>query len=76
MLCDGAKADCALKISSCTNAAVQAAVMAMNGIAVSDKDGIVEGDPEQSINNIARISHECSRTIDETVLQIMLSKDR
>ncbi|MEG0804538.1 MAG: L-serine ammonia-lyase, iron-sulfur-dependent, subunit alpha, partial [Pygmaiobacter sp.] len=60
MLCDGAKADCALKISTCVNAAVQAALMAIDGVRVQNTDGIVETDVERTIVNFATLGNEGS----------------
>ena len=74
MLCDGAKADCALKISTCINAAVQAALMASQGVRVASTDGIVEEDPEKTLENFSAISRNCSHTLDSAVIQMMLSK--
>ena len=48
MVCDGAKAGCALKVSTCTNAAVQAALLAIEGLSVHSTEGIVEADPEKN----------------------------
>ena len=49
MVCDGAKADCALKISTCVNAACQAAAMGTRGVRVQSTDGIVEENVERTL---------------------------
>ena len=76
MLCDGAKADCALKIATCTNAAMQSALMAMRGIRVLSTDGIVENDVEKTISNFATLGNEGSVTLDQIVLDMMLKKQK
>lgn len=76
MLCDGAKADCALKIATCTNAAVQAAMMALRGTRVLSTDGIVEDDVEKTISNFAQLGNEGSVQLDEIMLDMMLKKNK
>jgi len=76
MLCDGAKADCALKISTCVGAAVQASNMAMHGLRVARTDGIVDEDVEQTIENFARLGSQGSAQLDRIILEIMLGKGR
>ncbi|MCH4239956.1 MAG: L-serine ammonia-lyase, iron-sulfur-dependent, subunit alpha [Oscillospiraceae bacterium] len=74
MLCDGAKADCALKIYTCTSTAFQCASMALRGIVVQSTDGIVEDDPEKTIQNFVRLGNEGSGKMDDLVLQMLLKK--
>lgn len=74
MLCDGAKADCAMKIGACINTAFLAAFMAMDGISVQPNEGIVERDPAHTIRNFVRLGNEGSPTMDNIVLDIMLNK--
>lgn len=74
MLCDGAKADCALKISTCVNAAFQAAFMALRGVRVQETDGIVEADAEHTIDNFASLGNRGSGPMDEAMLGMMLHK--
>lgn len=76
MLCDGAKADCALKISTCVNAAFQAALMAMRGVRVLETDGIVEKDVEKTLDNFATLGNKGSGPMDAAILDMMLSKER
>lgn len=76
MLCDGAKGDCALKISTCTAASVQAALMAVRGMTVPPIEGIVDADPEKSIRNLARLGVEGSPMLDGIILDVMVNKDR
>ena len=76
MFCDGAKVGCALKLSSCTNAAVISALMAIEGIAIQATDGIIEGTAEQTIENLGRLANEGSREMDRVILDIMVSKER
>lgn len=76
MLCDGAKGDCALKISTCTAAAVQAALMAARGITIPPIEGIVDADPERTIRNLARLGIEGSPTLDGIILDLMVNKGR
>lgn len=76
MLCDGAKADCSLKISSCVNAAFQAAFMAMRNIRVQSTDGIVEQDVEKTIDNFAALGNEGSGPMDAAILEMMLNKEK
>lgn len=76
MLCDGAKADCALKVSTCTNAAIQASRMALKGLRVAATDGIVAEDVEATINNFAELGSKGSAALDEMILQMMLDKKK
>ena len=76
MLCDGAKADCALKISTCVNTAFQCAFMALDNVCVQPSDGIVDSDPEQTIKNFVRLGNEGSPVMDNIVLDVMLTKHK
>ena len=76
MLCDGAKPDCALKISICVNAAFQAAFMALRGVRVTQAEGIVEQSAEDTIDNFARLGNQGSGPMDAAMLQMMLNKKK
>ena len=74
MLCDGAKPGCALKIATCTSAAIQSALIAMHGITIQSSDGIIENDPEQTIENLCRLGNQGTLEADKIILEIMLKK--
>ncbi len=71
MICDGAKAGCALKLSSAASAAVQSAVIARQGYAVPPLNGIVGTKVEQSIQNLGKISNKGMQITDEIILDVM-----
>lgn len=74
MVCDGAKSSCALKISSCVNAAFQAAFLAMDGLRIKSDEGIVENLSEYTIENFAALGNQCSAEIDQCVLDMIIHK--
>lgn len=74
MLCDGAKSSCALKISSCTNAAMQASMLAMNHLRIQSNEGIVERLSENTIDNFALLGNEGSEALDRLVLDMIINK--
>lgn len=76
LMCDGAKADCALKIYSGLETAIFAAELAIRGKRVQDIEGIVCDDVEDTINNIARVSQKCSSNVDDNILDMMLNKKK
>ncbi len=73
MLCDGAKSGCALKVYSGVSAAVQAALLSMQGIHTLDS-GIVDEEVERTIKNVGLIGSKGMVQTDETILQIMCAK--
>jgi L-cysteine desulfidase len=74
VLCDGAKASCALKLGTAAGTAVQAAIFSLHGITVGEHDGIVAFTPEQTMKNMGQISSQGMIETDRTVLQIMIDK--
>ncbi len=74
MLCDGAKAGCAMKVSTCVNAAVQSATLALAGRNIQATDGIIEVDVERSIDNLCRLGNQGSLEADKIILDIMINK--
>lgn len=76
MICDGAKAGCALKVSICVYAAVQAAAVAMQGNSVKMTDGMIGSDVEESMKNVKHISREGMVDMDSTLLEIMINKSK
>ena len=74
MICDGAKSGCALKVATCTGAALQSAHMAVQGICIKSTDGIIEDDPEKTIENFCRLANSGMGASDDIILDIMLKK--
>lgn len=74
MACDGAKEGCALKVSTGVAAAIQSALLALDGSVVSANDGIIEEDIEQTIKNLGQIGSVGMVQTDEMLLHIMVSK--
>ncbi len=74
MICDGAKEGCTLKVSSGVGAAIQSALLALDGIVISSNDGIIDDDVEKTIRNLGEIGSDGMSKTDELLLQIMESK--
>lgn len=72
MICDGAKASCAAKISSALQAAILGHNMAMEGIAFEAGEGLVQEGPEETIRAIGYMGKEGMRTTDVEILNIMI----
>ncbi len=74
VICDGAKGGCALKLATAANAAVQAAVLAKEGLRVTAQDGIIDNEIEHTVKNLGQLSNPGMTTTDEVILDIMTDK--
>jgi len=74
IICDGAKAGCALKLATAAGTAVQAALFSLHGVKVKPTDGIIAQSPEQTMRNVGMLSTEGMIETDRTILSIMLEK--
>ena len=74
VICDGAKAGCALKLATAAGTAVQAALFSLHGVNVLPTDGIIGASPEQTMQNIGTLSKQGMIETDRTILKIMLEK--
>ncbi|MFM5105101.1 L-cysteine desulfidase family protein [Aeromonas dhakensis] len=70
MVCDGAKASCAMKVSTSSGAAVRGFLMALNSHGVSGQ-GIVAGNVEQTIRNVGQMVKDGMSATDSTIIDIM-----
>lgn len=74
MICDGAKAGCAMKVSTCSNVAVQSALLALNDQQIKSTDGFIHDDVEKSIESFCKLGNEGTRHTDELILKLMMEK--
>ena len=74
VICDGAKAGCAIKLNTAAGAAVQAALFSLHGVNVQETDGIIGDSTRKTIQNMGELSHEGMVETDKTILKIMLEK--
>lgn len=74
VICDGAKAGCAIKLNTAAGAAVQAALFSLQGINVKDTDGIIGNSTQKTIQNMGQLSNYGMIETDKTILKIMLEK--
>jgi L-cysteine desulfidase len=74
MLCDGAKSGCAMKVATGVFAAMQSAILAMEGMSISPIEGIVEDEAENTIMNLGRLAKEGMPNMNDVLLDIMLNK--
>jgi L-cysteine desulfidase len=74
VICDGAKASCALKLATAAGSAIQAALFSLQGVNVQPTDGIIGTSPEDTMRNIGTLTTEGMIETDRTILKIMLAK--
>ncbi len=75
MVCDGAKPSCTLKLSTAVSSALQAAMMAKEGICVPPTDGLIETSVDRSIDNLAAIGRDAMVENDSMILRILADKE-
>ena len=71
MICDGAKAGCALKLASAASAAVQSAIIAKQECYVPPMNGIVGSRVEQSIRNLGKVSDKGMSVTDRVIINVI-----
>lgn len=73
LICDGAKAGCALKIATSVAGAIQCAYLALDEVQVPNHDGIVFGDVDGTIRNLGSLGNKGMLTTDRVILDMMLA---
>ena len=74
IICDGAGSACSMKVSTSTSAAVKAALLAINNLRVTQSEGIVSDDVDQTIANLGMLSRNGMLDTDVEIIRIMRAK--
>ncbi len=74
MICDGAKASCAAKISQAVDTALTGMHLAMKGKHLSEGDGLITKDIETTIENYGKVGRDGMSETNKVVLELMLTK--
>ena len=72
IICDGAKASCAAKISSALDAALFAHSLAMKGKAYGSRTGILQADTGDTISCVGHIGRVGMQPTDQEIVKIMI----
>lgn len=71
VICDGAKAACALKLGTAAISGVQSVLLALSGDYLKENNGIVTNTAEETIKNLGKLSKEGMYPVDRTIIEIM-----
>ena len=74
IICDGAKAGCALKLATAAGTAVQAALFSLHGVNVHATDGIIGDSSEDTMRHIGTLATDGMVQTVRTRLDLMLRK--
>ena len=74
VICDGAKAGCALKIATGVSSAFRGSMLAMKNRNASALDGIVGHDPEASVDNLGNLCNTGMLDMDRVILDMLVCK--
>lgn len=72
VICDGAKASCAAKISSALDAALFAHALAMKGKVYASNTGIIRDDTGETISWVGHIGKVGMKTTDQEIVKLMV----
>lgn len=74
IICDGAKAGCALKIATVISSAYQCSLLALKNSGAGELDGIVGADVENSIRNLGVLGNRGMADTDRVILDMMVCR--
>ena len=72
IVCDGAKPSCAAKIAASVDAGLLGGRMVESGRGFAAGEGIVSGDIENTLQNVARLGKDGMRETDREIIRIMV----
>ena len=73
VICDGAKAGCALKIATAVASAYRCSMLALRNISATPLDGIVSSDVEKTIRNLGQLGTDGMADTDRVILDMMVA---
>ncbi len=76
VICDGAKASCAMKIATGVYSAFDAVSLSLNTKTLDFGDGIIGENVEETIRNIGELAQSGMQQTDEVILAIMTKKKK
>ncbi|MBG0777237.1 MAG: serine dehydratase subunit alpha family protein [Desulfovibrionaceae bacterium] len=76
MLCDGAKGSCALKVSTASAEAWNAANLVLDGSGIQESQGVVGTDLKTSAMALAEVSAKAFGELDGVLVDLMQARDR
>ncbi len=76
IICDGAKASCAAKISSALDAAMFAHTLAMKGRSYESNTGILQDNTGETISCVGHIGRVGMQPTDEEIVKLMITPDK
>ena len=76
IICDGAKASCAAKISSALDAAIFAHALAMRGEAYESNTGILQSDTGDTISCVGHIGRVGMQPTDKEIVKMMIPQGK
>ncbi|WP_330984755.1 MULTISPECIES: serine dehydratase subunit alpha family protein [Enterobacterales] len=74
IICDGASNSCAMKVSTGAASAFKAVLMALDGTAVTGREGIVCDEVEHSLNNLCALACHAMQYSDRQIIAMMVQK--
>ncbi len=75
IICDGAKEGCSLKILNSVFAALYSSLLALNGIYISQSNGIIGFTEEDTIKNLMNLSQAGMAKVDQLIIEILKEKE-
>ncbi len=73
VICDGAKAGCALKIATAVASAYRCSMLALRNISATPLDGIVSSDVEKTIRILGQLGTDDMADTDRVILDMMVA---
>ena len=74
IICDGANGGCAMKVSNAAGAAIEAAMLAMEGFSINPNEGIRDPDIGRLAENLGEVGKRGMKHLDNVILEILSQK--
>lgn len=74
IICDGANGGCAMKVSNAAGAAIEAAMLAMEGFSINPNEGIRDPDIGRLAENLGKVGKRGMEHLNNVILEILSQK--
>ncbi len=76
VLCDGAKLGCAMKLSTAVGVAIESAYLAVAGISIPKRDGLVSDTADETLKLLGKIAKEGMIDTDIVMCRAIIEREQ